>query len=155
MISMAAGTLNRVVAFRLSPGEDILGGIEKVCIQYGIRHGVIISGIGSLDGARFFDVQALPGTKAGYGYGAEIIHTEPLELTATSGSICEGEHGEPMLHIHCCFSDREGNAYGGHLIEGTKVLMTADFVIGEFGGISMDRRFDEDLGVYLVKPREV
>jgi predicted DNA-binding protein with PD1-like motif len=153
MISMAAGTLKRVVAFRLSPGEDILDGLEKVCNQYEIRHGVILSGIGSLDGARFFDVEALPNTKAGYGYGEPIVHTEPIELISASGCICEGEHGEALFHVHCCFSDREGNAYGGHLIEGNKVLMTADFVIGEFDGISMDRRFDEDMGVYLVNPR--
>lgn len=155
MISMAEGTLKRVVAFRLSPGEDILEGLENVCDRYGIRNGVIISGIGSLDGARFFDVEALPGTKAGYGYGRPIEHTEPIELVSASGCIGEGENGEALFHVHCCFSDKAGNAYGGHLIEGNKVLMTADFVIGEFEGIAMDRRFDEDLGVFIVKPRQI
>ncbi|NCB51681.1 MAG: DNA-binding protein [Clostridia bacterium] len=155
MISMASGTLKRIVAFRLSPGEDILGGLKNVCDKYGIRSGVIISGIGSLDGASFHDVEALPGTKAGYGYGDVIIHTEPIELISASGSICEGESGEALFHVHCCFSDQKGNAYGGHLIEGNKVLLTADFVIGEFEGISMDRRFDEELGVFLIKPSEV
>jgi hypothetical protein len=28
-------------------------------------------------------------------------------------------------------------------------------VIGEFDGIAMDRRFDEDLGVFIVKPRQI
>lgn len=154
MISMASGTMKRIVAFRLPPGEDILGGMKQVCDKYGIRSGVIISGIGSLDGARFHDVEILPGKKAGYGYGDVIVHTEPIELISASGSICEGENGEALFHVHCCFSDREGNAFGGHLIEGNKVLLTADFVIGEFEGISMDRRFDEELEVFLIRPRE-
>lgn len=154
MISMAAGALKRGVAFRLSPGEDILEGIIEVCRQYGIRHGVILSGVGSMDGARFCDVDVLPGTKTGYGYSDPIVHTEPIELLSASGCICEGGGGETLLHVHCCFSDPKGNAYGGHLLEGNRVLVTADFVIGEFEGISMDRRFNEELGVYIINPRQ-
>jgi len=155
MSIMAAGKLKRVVALRLMPGEDLMGGIEEACNRYGIRHGCILSGIGSLNGVRFFDVEALPGKKAGYGYGSLIEVRGPMELISVSGSICEGADGEVLLHVHGCFSDKTGRCFAGHMIEGNKVLLTADVVIGEFEGISMDRRYDENLDIYLIHPREI
>lgn len=155
MIDSAAGTFGRVVAFRLSPGEDLLDGIQSTCEKYGIHNGVILSGIGSLNGATFFDPVALPGTKAGYGYSEPIVRTGPTELISASGCVCQGERGEVLLHVHCCFADSDGNTFSGHLIQGNRVLLTADLVIGEFDGILMDRRMEEDLGVYIVHPRQM
>ncbi len=155
MITSASGVLKRVVAARLSPGEDLLAGIESICRSYSINSGVILSGIGSLRAARFFDPVELPGVKAGYGYSKPLEEPGPIELVSSSGCVCSGEGNEPLLHIHCCFSDASGRAFAGHLIEGNLVLLTADLVIGEFGGIEMARRFDEDLGVPLVKPRQL
>lgn len=154
MIDSAWGTLDRVAAFRLSPGEDLLLGIRSVCEKYDIRHGVILSGIGSLQGARFCDPAAQAGTKAGYGYGAPVALSGPVELISASGCVCEGEDGGVLLHVHCCFADEHGRAFAGHLIEGNAVLLTADLVVGSFSGISMDRRLDPDLGVFIVRPHQ-
>lgn len=155
MVETAAGTLKRVVAIRLTPGEDLLGGITEACERYGIKNGVILSGIGSLQKARFFDPAVLPETKFGYGYSDPIEVEGPIELIAVSGQICAGEKGEVLLHVHCCYADEHGTAYAGHLIEGNKILMTADLTIGEFEGIYMDRRYEEDYGVYLVHPTQI
>ena len=51
-------------------------------------------------------------------------------------------------------SDKNGKAYGGHLVEGTKVLMTADIVLGEIEDISMLRELDPDMDVYLLSPQQ-
>ena len=93
-------------------------------------------------------------SKAGYGYGDPTILEGPIELTNATGIICHGEDGEILPHVHMDMSDREGNGYGGHLAEGTKVLLTVDFVIGEIDGIIMGRGYDEELGVPLFKPRQ-
>jgi uncharacterized protein len=154
MIDSASGTIRRVVAFRLSPGEDLLDGIQSTCEKYKIHNGVILSGIGSLDGVKFFDVTTLPDTKAGYGYSEPVVKTGPTELISASGCICQGQEGEILLHVHCCFADRDGNTFSGHLIRGCSVLMTADIVVGEFDGILMDRRMDDELGVYIVRPQQ-
>ncbi len=58
------------------------------------------------------------------------------------------------MHIHINLSDRDGNAYGGHLVEGTPVLLTVDAIIGDIQGVIMERKFDEDLGVPLFAPRQ-
>ena len=150
---MAQGKLGRVVALRRKPGSDVLLGLEEACKRSGINNGVILSAIGSLDSPHFCDVVELP-TKAGYGYG-EVLHlTGPIELTNASGIICHDDEGNTNLHVHMTLTDRHGNAHGGHLVEGTKVLLTVDVIIAEIEGVVMGRKFDEELEVPLFAPRQ-
>ncbi|MCF2615753.1 DNA-binding protein [Oscillibacter valericigenes] len=152
-MEMAQGKLGRVVALRLKPGTDVLLGLEEACKRSGINNGVILSAIGSLDSPHFCDVVELP-TKAGYGYG-EVLHlTGPIELTNASGIICHDDEGNTNLHVHMTLTDRHGNAHGGHLVEGTKVLLTVDVIIAEIEGVVMGRKFDEELEVPLFAPRQ-
>ena len=51
-------------------------------------------------------------------------------------------------------SDKDGKAYGGHLVEGTKVLLTVDVVVAEIEGLVMGRKFDSELEVPLFAPRQ-
>lgn len=154
MSETAVGGVRRVVAVRLEPGEDLLGGIQEACERHGIKHGAVVSGIGSLRKANFCTPVELPETKFGYGYSEPTTMEGPIELIAVSGVIGEGEKGETLLHIHCCFGDRVGNSYAGHLIEGNPILATADLVIEEFSGIRMERRFNQEMGLYLVHPMQ-
>lgn len=153
-MEMAQGNLKRVVALRLKPGTDVLLGLEEACRRAGINNGVILSAIGSLDGVKFCNPVELPDKKAGYGYG-EILHlTGPIELTSAAGIICHDDGGATNLHVHISLSDRYGNAHGGHLVEGTKVLLTVDVIIAEIEGLVMGRKFDEELEVPLFAPRQ-
>ena len=152
-MEMAQGKLGRVVALRLKPGTDVLLGLEEACKRSGINNGVILSAIGSLDSPHFCDVVEVP-TKAGYGYG-EVLHlTGPIELTNASGIISHDDEGNTNLHVHMTLTDRHGNAHGGHLVEGTKVLLTVDVIIAEIEGLVMGRKFDEELEVPLFAPRQ-
>ena len=152
-MEMAQGKLGRVVALRLKPGTDVLLGLEEACKRSGINNGVILSAIGSLDSPRFCDVVEVP-TKAGYGYG-EVLHlTGPIELTNASGIICHDDEGNTNLHVHMTLTDRHGNAHGGHLVEGTKVLLTVDVIIAEIEGLVMGRKFDEELEVHMFENRQ-
>ena len=107
------------------------------------------------DGVNFCDVEALPEKKCGYGYGRILALDETIELTGAGGVICSDAEGNINLHIHICMSDINGKAYGGHLVEGTEVLMTADIVLGEIEGISMLREYNEDMDVYLLSPKQL
>ena len=152
-IEMAEGKLSRIVALRLTPGTDVLLGLTEACKRAGINNGVILSAIGSLDSPHFCDVVELP-TKAGYGYGETLHLTGPIELTNASGIICHDDEGNTNLHVHMTLTDRHGNAHGGHLVEGTKVLITVDVVIAEIEGMVMGRKFSEEMGVPLFAPRQ-
>ncbi|MFV0313475.1 MAG: PCC domain-containing protein, partial [Anaerotignum sp.] len=88
MITAAQGNIKRIVAARMSPGEDVLLGLEKICKDYGIKDGVILSGIGSLDGAQFFNPVPLKDKKAGFGYSEPIVLRGAIELVNMSGMIC-------------------------------------------------------------------
>ena len=149
----AQGNLSRVIAIRLKPGTDVLLGLTEACRKYGISNGVILSAIGSLDGAKYCDIVELP-TKAGCGYG-EVLHLSGLiELISATGIVCHNEGGDINLHVHMTMSDRYGNGYGGHLVEGTIVKMTVDAVIAEIEGVDMIRQWDEDLEVPLFAPKQ-
>ena len=144
-MEMAEGRLGRVIALRLKPGTDVLLGLTEACKRAGINNGVILSAIGSLDGVSYCNPVELP-TKAGYGYG-EVLHlTGPIELTSGAGNT--------NLHVHMSLSDRYGNAHGGHLVEGTKVLLTVDVMLAEVDGLVMGRKFDNELEVPLFAPRQ-
>ena len=152
--SAAEGRLGRVIVLRLKPGMDLLDGIQAACERYRIHNGVILSAIGSLGRVRYCDVEALPEKKCGYGYGRVLELDDTIELTGASGVVCSDAEGNINLHVHICMSDKTGKAYGGHLVQGTTVLMTADIVLGEIEGVSMLREYDPYLDVYLMNPRQ-
>ena len=52
----AQGRMDRVIVARLLPGTDLLEGLQAVCEKHGLRNGVVISAIGSLDGVRYCNV---------------------------------------------------------------------------------------------------
>lgn len=155
LIELAQGKFGRVVAFRLKPGADLYLGMEEACRKYGISNGVIVSALGSVNGALFCDADVLPGTYFGYGYSDPIKVDEVLELTAVSGIICHDAEGNINLHVHVNFSDKNGTVYGGHLIEGTKVLITVDGIIAEVEGIDMGRKLHEPSGLMLFSPGQL
>ena len=84
----AQGRMKRVIVARLLPGTDLLEGLQAVCEKHGIHNGVIISAIGSLNGVRYCNVEALPQVKCGYGYGQVLYLDGPIELTGAGGVIC-------------------------------------------------------------------
>ena len=152
-MEMAQGKLGLVIAVRLKPGTDVLLGLQEACERNGINNGVILSAIGSLQDPHFCNPVELP-TKAGYGYGETLHLTGPIELTSASGIICHDDEGNTNLHVHMTVTDRHGNAHGGHLVEGTKVLLTVDVILAEIEGLVMGRKFDEELEVPLFAPRQ-
>jgi len=153
-IESAQGTVSRVVTLRMKPGTDLLLGLQETCEKYGIRNGVILSCIGSLDGVYFCNPIEQPEKKAGYGYGDPLHLSGPIEMTCAAGVVCHDEAGSTNLHVHITLTDREGHAYGGHLLEGAKVLLNVDAVIGEISGMEMLRALDPELEVPRLSPRQ-
>ena len=155
MIYTAKGGIKRVVAVRMSPGENVMKGLEMVCADHGIHNAMILSGMGSLDGCEYLVPIALPEKKAGYGYGSPIKVTDPVSVTGVSGMVCHDDDGKALLHVHIYASDHSGTGRGGHLTEANTVLLTFDDVIGELGdGLEMGRAYDVDLEVFIFRPKQ-
>ena len=47
-VQIEAGRIGKVVYGRMAPNEDLVQGIEKLCIAQGIRHALVRCGLGSL-----------------------------------------------------------------------------------------------------------
>lgn len=152
MIKMAQGGIKKVIAARISPGENVMGGLKQICEKYHINNGIILSGIGSLDGLEYLVPVILPDKKAGYGYGAPLHVADPISVTNISGMICHDETGETLLHVHISGSDNSGTLRGGHLTENNKVLLTLDVIIAELDEVEMGRAYDDDLEVMIFSP---
>lgn len=152
MDPVVTGSVGKVHAFRMETGELFMETLQKVCEDKQIKNGVILSCMGSLNGARFFTPAEIPGKKFPYGYAEPTVLTGPIELYGATGFISHGENEEVLLHVHVSLGDSEGKGYVGHLIDGNKVLFTLDVVLMEIEGINMGRRYHEDLGVYVFAP---
>ncbi|WP_369281920.1 PPC domain-containing DNA-binding protein [Oscillibacter sp. GMB15532] len=148
----AEGTIKKVHVLRIEPGEDVLLSIQQYCDEHHILSGVILSGIGSLDGCTFFDPQEMPGKPGLYGYVTPISRPTPIELVGLNGIVCGEADGKAAPHIHACFADDEGNEYGGHLKEGNRVLVTVELAIAELSGIRMSRKLDPVKAVPVLFP---
>lgn len=138
----------------LNRGELFIESIQKVCEENNILNGVVLSAMGSLDGARYFAPVRKPEKKFPYGYSDPTILEGPIELIGATGIICHSDNNEVLLHVHVSLADSNGNGFAGHLIEGNKALFTIDIVLLEIDGLNFKRRFDEDLDVYIFNPEE-
>ncbi len=154
-IQSASGKIGRIVAFRLRPGTDVMEGITAMCEKENIKNGVILSMIGSLNGAKVFNPEPLATSKIGFGYGDPIKFGGAIELVTGAGMICHSEKDEVLLHVHVSLSDRHGNAYGGHLIPGNIVLLTVDVMIGVIEGIDMVRKYDDETEIPMFSPTQL
>ena len=147
------GELSRVIPLRLLPGTDLINGLKKVCEDNGVRHGAILSAIGTL---RKLTIQIfVPNekTKLGAAYDPPQTIPGPIEIMGIQGVIFETESGEVALHLHGVFCDKDGKTLGGHIVPGENpVLATLDAVIGEVAGVRMMRRYDEETDLNLFSP---
>ena len=91
----AAGTLKKVHAIRLEPGEDVMQSLQTFCEEHHIGNGAILTGVGSLRGCSYFDPTEIPDRPGYYGYGDPIELPCPIELIAMNGIICTEADGNP------------------------------------------------------------
>ena len=123
------------ITFRLKRGQDLRKGIEKVVRDKNIEAGVLLSVVGSLEGAKL--------RMAGSEPENQIVKewSEPLEIVSGTGTISKNG-----CHVHVSLSDKEGSVIGGHLKDGCIVKSTAEVVLLVFEDISYKRVADEETG---------
>jgi predicted DNA-binding protein with PD1-like motif len=153
---VAKGKIKEILVLRLVRGEDLCGGITKACEKYGIKNAVIISIVGSLDGASFYDPIINSKDPSGISYADPITMEKPVEVLSAQGEICHTVDGAIALHVHATFADSAGKCYGGHLIgEDNKVLNVLNIFIGIIEGVDMGFAYEEVLGADSFCPKEI
>ncbi len=114
--------LRRAFMFRAPRGVDLLEYIREFASKENIRAG-LISMVGLLvnPSIGYYNIEK--------GVYEEIKLKGIYELLHGSGSISLREN-KPFVHIHVALADKNGKAYGGHLIRGEVYI--AEIIIIEF-----------------------
>ncbi|MFV9568426.1 PPC domain-containing DNA-binding protein [Thermoanaerobacter mathranii] len=120
--------------------KDLLEEINKIITSENIRSGEIrIIGAVSKAVFSYYDAQS-----KNYIY---ISKDEHMEILNATGNISVKD-GKPFAHVHITLADKNGNAFGGHLMEGT-IIFAAEFVISDYGENKLERIYDETTGLQL------
>lgn len=121
----------KTYAVRLKAGQDLRAEIEKFAKERGIKAGVVVSCVGSLQKA----VLRMAGAKE------TKIFEGPFEIVSFVGTFEAGGQ-----HFHLAISDKTGHVFGGHIKESCIVETTAEVILGELEGTTFTRRPDPKTG---------
>jgi len=155
-MDVAKGRTSEMLVIRLCRGDDLMESIYAACEKYGVKNGVIVSIVGSVKEAVFFDPEPNDADPSGIAYGDPIYVRYPAEFLSGNGEICHKEDGSLSVHIHAVFSDSTGKAYGGHIVgPGNKALNTLNIFIQIIEGVDMGFAFDPATGNPAFHPVEI
>lgn len=129
------GTAGTIYTIRINPDEDLLGSIEKFVEETGLKHGVIVTGIATIKNCELHMVTTTTYPPVNY---YDHMPNEPLELSALSGVIADGD-----IHMHMVVSNRKV-AYSGHVEHGCTVLYLCEVVIMEIPDGNFRHALDEN-----------
>ena len=102
------------ISLLLESNTDLLKSLEELAMKEN-KFGYVLSIVGNLSVAKF----KCPGKQA------PTLVKDHLEIIALNGTI-----SPKQCHLHISISDGDCNVWAGHLEEGTKILKTADLLIG-------------------------
>jgi predicted DNA-binding protein with PD1-like motif len=136
------GQVGQIYFARISEKEDLAEAIRRRVEESGIKAGVFIV-VGSLKRA------VLGHYKEGK-YDFTLLEG-PLEIASCSGNISLGEDGHVMIHAHVVVSNERGQAFGGHLAEGSYVGVTAELVVIEGLAVNVKKVKEEKTNLNLWK----
>jgi predicted DNA-binding protein with PD1-like motif len=121
-------------------GRDILEEVMRIIQARGIEHAAI-SIIGAVSSATFgyYDQQAQE--------YLEIKRKGCFEVISCTGNVTL-KQGAPFVHAHALFGDRNGTAFGGHLMS-PSIIFAAELHILELAAQPPERIRDATTGLYL------
>jgi predicted DNA-binding protein with PD1-like motif len=152
----AEGKISGIIVMRLGRGDDMMECIKQACVEKGIKNAVILSIVGSLDGAYYGCPYKDPGKKCGISNCEPIYLKSPVQVLSAHGEVCHNESGEISVHIHATFVSTDGKASGGHLPEkGNRVLNTLNIFIGVVDGVDMGFEWDDFLEGPVFSPKNM
>jgi len=125
-----------IFVIRLEKGEEVMANLFSFCCQNNIKAGYL-QGIGALEQAdlALYDLK----TKKYYN---QVI-AGPLEIANFFATITSEK-----IHAHIVVSDKDMQAFGGHLNSGI-VAATAEIILRKFSG-RLDRYKDKGIGLELM-----
>ena len=123
MIAVEQGSMGRVAYARIAPNEDLVQGVEKVCLAEGFRNAFVRGALGSL-------VDSCLGTIDGKYLQ---IKGPAVEIVSLAGEVRSDEDGSLRAALTGVVADPEGNVYGGPFVPGLNpICMTFEVTLEEW-----------------------
>ena len=140
LLSEAAGQKDFALIF--NTGDEVM----KLLIDYAREQrlmGCHFTAIGAFESAvlGYFDWKVKDYKK--------IPVREQVEVLSLIGDIAEKEDGKPQVHAHVVVGTSDGQALGGHLIEG-HVRPTLELILTQ-SPIHLRKRHDPESGLALIR----
>ncbi|KQZ13441.1 DNA-binding protein [Mesorhizobium sp. Root554] len=106
------GSMGRVAYGRIAPNEDLVQGLEKLCLAHGFRNAFVRGALGSL-------VDACLGSTNG-----KIVHVAgpAVEVVSIAGEVRSKPDGSLAASLSGVVSDTDGNVYGGPFVAGANIV---------------------------------
>jgi predicted DNA-binding protein with PD1-like motif len=123
MIAVEQGSMGRVAYARIAPNEDLVQGVEKVCLAEGFRNAFVRGALGSL-------VDSCLGTIDGKYLQ---IKGPAVEIVSLAGEVRSDDNGSLRAALTGVVADPEGNVYGGPFVPGLNpICMTFEVTLEEW-----------------------
>ena len=123
VIAVENGSMGRVAYARIAPNEDLVQGVEKMCLAEGFRNAFVRGALGSL-------VDACLGTSDGKYLQ---IKGPAVEIVSLAGEVRSSKDGSLSAALTGVVADPEGNVYGGPFIAGLNpICMTFEITLEEW-----------------------
>jgi len=117
------GVMGRVAYARIAPNEDLVIGIEKLCLAEGFKNAFVRGALGSL-------VDACLGTRDGKYLQ---IRGPAVEIVSLAGEVRSNDDGSLGASLSGVVADTDGNVYGGPFIAGSNpICMTFEVTLEEW-----------------------
>lgn len=127
--------LKEVYMINLDPGDDLQKSITDFVEEKNITSGFVnIMGLSRNAKFAYYNIE----TKV---YEENEREDRYFEIIQCLGNISIKD-GKPFPHLHIAFGDRDGNIFGGHLLEGT-IVEIGEVTIQAYDGEPMEREYDE------------
>lgn len=139
---LAADKDGRTFALVFGQGEDAVAGLQHFAESQ------------ELGGSHFTAIGAFQRVVLGYFERntkkyRRIPLDEQVEVVSLIGNVALSGNGQPKVHAHVVVGRADGQAYGGHLLEGI-VWPTLEVVLGE-SPLHLRRRLDPETGLALLE----
>lgn len=117
------GKMGRVAYARIAPNEDMILGIEKLCLAHGFDNAFVRGALGSLVDAGL------------EGNDGRIIQVKgpAVEIVSLAGEVRSNENGTPCASLSGVVADPEGKVYGGLFLLGhNPICVTLEVTLEEW-----------------------
>lgn len=118
-----SGKMGRVAYGRIAPNEDLILGIEKLCLAQGFKNAFVRGALGSLVDACLEENDD------------KIIEVKgpAVEIVSLAGEVRSDENGTPCASLSGVVAGPDGKVYGGRFVLGLNpICVTFEVTLEEW-----------------------